>query len=215
MIYEALTCITEEISEFFRTKLRINEEKIVLSGLINQDGTVAIQGENKVIVTLVNIEKEPAVKGAAGGAAKTFSNSSTPVSINLYVLFSAYFSSANYPEALRFLSFVIAFLQDKAVFSQSNTPRLDESIEKLSFELESVGSEKMNNIWSTLGAKYMPSALYKIRMLTYDSLSIKEYRPVVSGTSGSGLPNIPNIPQVSGGDGNQSQTQTNNQATTS
>jgi hypothetical protein len=209
MIYEALSCITEEISEFFRSKLRINEEKIVLSGLINQDGTVAIQGENKVVVTLINIEKEPTVKGVSGGGSRTFSNSSSPVSINIYVLFSAYFSSTNYPEALRFLSFVIAFLQDKSVFSQSNTPRLDESIEKLTFELESVGSEKLNNIWSTLGAKYMPSALYKVRMLTYDSLNVKEYRPLVSGTSGSGLPNIPNIP--GGGD---NEPQQNNQTAT-
>ena len=165
MIYEALTCITEEINEFFRSKLKINEEKIVLSGLINQDGTVAIQGENKVIVTLINIEKEPAGKTHNGVSARTLSNGSTPLSINVYVLFSAYFSSTNYPEALRFLSFIIAFLQDKSVFSQSNTPRLDDAIEKLTFEMESVGSEKLNNIWSTLGAKYMPSVLYTMRVI--------------------------------------------------
>jgi hypothetical protein len=204
MIYEALTCITEEINEFFRSKLKINEEKIVLSGLINQDGTVAIQGENKVIVTLINIEKEPAVK-TAGGGGRTLSNSSTPLSINVYVLFSAYFSSANYPESLRFLSFIIAFLQDKSVFSQSNTPRLDESIEKLTFEMESVGSEKLNNIWATLGAKYMPSVLYKVRMLTFDSLNVSEYRPIIAGASGSGLPALPKLPNLPTGTANQPQ----------
>ena len=199
MIDEALTCITEEINEFFRSKLKINEEKIILSGIVEQDGSVAIQGENKVIVTLVNIEKEPSVKGIPGAGSRAMANSSTPLSINLYVLFSCYFSSANYPEALRFLSFVIAFLQDKSVFSQSNTPRLDESIEKLTFELESVGSEKMNNIWSTLGAKYMPSVVYKVRMLTYDSLNVREYRPIISGMSNSGLPPMPNIPDLPAG----------------
>ncbi|MES2373019.1 MAG: DUF4255 domain-containing protein [Bacteroidota bacterium] len=204
MIYEALTCITEEINEYFRSKLKINEEKIVLSSLINQDGTIAIQGENKVIVTLINIEKEPAGKTHTGNGSRTFSNTSPPLSINVYVLFSAYFSSTNYPESLRFLSFVISFLQDKNVFSQSNTPRLDESIEKLTFEMESVGSEKLNNIWSTLGAKYMPSVLYKVRMLTFDSLNVREYRPLISGTSRSGLPSLPNIPDMPGG-GNETQ----------
>ena len=203
MIYEALTCVTEEINEFFRSKLKINEEKIILSALINQDGTIAIQGENKVIVTLINLEKEPAGKTHAGSGARTFSNTATPLSINIFVLFSAYFSSTNYPESLRFLSFVIAFLQEKSVFSQSNTPRLDESIEKLTFEIESLGAEKLNNIWSTLGAKYMPSVLYKVRMLTYDSLNVREYRPLVAGTSRSGLPSLPEIP---GGANNQSQT---------
>ena len=57
MIYEALSCLTDEINEYFRNKLRINEDKAVLSGIVNQDGTIAIQGENKIVITLVNIEK--------------------------------------------------------------------------------------------------------------------------------------------------------------
>ncbi len=201
MIYEALTCITEEINEFFRSKLKINEEKIVLSGIVNQDGTVAIQGENKVLVTLVNIEKEPAGKTGAGNSSRTLSNSQPPLNINLYILFSSYFSSTNYPEALRFLSFVIAFLQDKNTFTQSNTPRLDESIDKLTFEMESVTSERLNNLWSTLGGKYMPSVLYKVRMLTFDSLNVREYRPLVSGSSN--LPRLPNIPDLPAGGGGE------------
>lgn len=200
MIYEALSCITEEINEFFRSKLRINEEKIVLSGIVNQDGSVAIQGENKVLVTLVNLEKEPAGKTGSASTGRAFSSGSTPLNVNLYILFSAYFTATNYAEALRFLSFVIAFLQDKSTFTQSNTPRLDESIDKLTFEMESVSSEKLNNLWSTLGGKYMPSVLYKVRMLTFDSLAIREYRPLVSGVSN--IPRMPNVPDLPAGAGN-------------
>jgi hypothetical protein len=200
MIYEALSCITEEINEFFRSKLRINEEKIVLSGIVNQDGSVAIQGENKVLVTLVNLEKEPAGKTGGASTGRAFSSGSTPLNVNLYILFSAYFTATNYAEALRFLSFVIAFLQDKSTFTQSNTPRLDESIDKLTFEMESVSSEKLNNLWSTLGGKYMPSVLYKVRMLTFDSLAIREYRPLVSGVSN--IPRMPNVPDLPAGAGN-------------
>lgn len=200
MIYEALSCITEEINEFFRSKLRINEEKIVLSGIVNQDGSVAIQGENKVLVTLVNLEKEPAGKTGSASTGRAFSSGSTPLNVNLYILFSAYFTATNYAEALRFLSFVIAFLQDKSTFTQSNTPRLDESIDKLTFEMESVSSEKLNNLWSTLGGKYMPSVLYKVRMLTFDSLAIREYRPLVSGVSN--IPRMPNVPDLPAGTGN-------------
>ena len=184
MIYEALTCIVDELNEFFRTKLRVNEDKVVLSGIVNQDGSVAIQGENKVLVTLINIEKEPSTKSNVNaGGARTFANSSTSMSVNIYVLFSSYFSGNNYPEALRFTSFIIAFLQEKGVFSQSNTPRLDAGIEKLTFEMESLGSEKLNNVWATLGAKYMPSVVYKVRMLTFSTEMVREYRPAVSGVS--------------------------------
>ncbi len=36
---------------------------------MNQDRTVAIQGENKVVVTLLNVEKDTIGKSSAGAAA--------------------------------------------------------------------------------------------------------------------------------------------------
>jgi hypothetical protein len=180
MIYEALSCLTEEMNEYFRNKLHINEEKVILSGLVNQDGSVAIQGENKVIATLVNIERETALQGNTKNLSASVGNMAPPLHLNIYVLFSAYFSSENYPEALRFLSFVIAYFQHKSVFNRSNTPRLDPKIEKLMFELTDVNPDTQSNIWSTLGAKYMPSVLYKMRMLSIDESAVREYRPVIS-----------------------------------
>jgi hypothetical protein len=108
-------------------------------------------------------------------------NTALPLNINLYVLFSAYFSAGNYSEALRFLSFVMGYLQQKNVFNRSNTPQLDSHIVKLVFEIENLSMERMNNVWATIGAKYMPSVLYKMRMLTIDGSVVREYRPVVSG----------------------------------
>lgn len=187
MIFEALSCLADEMNVHFRNKLNLNEEKVVLSAIMNQDGTIAIQGENKVVITLVNIEKEPVIANRLP-LGRSQENSSQPVSINLYVLFSCYFSGGNYAEALRFISFVISFLQEKNVFTSANTPKLDSAIEKLSFEMESPGAEKLNNIWATLGAKYMPSVLYKMRMLSFDGYNIKEYRPSISATDGEAAP---------------------------
>jgi hypothetical protein len=187
MILEALSCLAEEMNQYFRNKLKVNEEKVILSAITNQDGTVAIQGENKVVITLVNIEKESVAKNTTSGGRG--GDISPSVSVNLFLMFSAYFSATNYPESLRFIDFVIAFLQEKSVFTSANTPRLDNSIEKLSFEMESPGAEKLNNIWATMGAKYMPSVLYKMRMLTYDGRNMKEYRPPITGTDDTNRPN--------------------------
>jgi hypothetical protein len=183
MINEALTCLTEEINEYFRNKLKVTEEKVILSGIVNQDGSVAIQGENKVVVTLVNIEQEPITKSNTLMGSRQGSGAIPPVKINLYILFSAYFTGTNYSESLRFLSFIIAFLQEKNVFSSSNTPRLDSSIDKISLEMVSLTTDKLNNLWASLGAKYMPSVLYKMRMLSFHSSNLKEYRPsIISAT---------------------------------
>ena len=43
-----------------------------------------------------------------------------------------------------------------------------------------MSTEKLNNLWATLGAKYIPSVLYKLRMLTFDSSDLREYRPGIS-----------------------------------
>ncbi len=182
MIYEALSCLAEEINEFFRIRLKISEEKVTLSAIVNQDGTIAIQGENKVLITLINIEKETIGKSNSGiGGSTVLINKSSALTINLYVMFSAYFTNGNYPESLRFISFIIAFFQQNSVFTRINTPRMDPEIEKLVFEMATISPEQLNNIWGSLGAKYMPSVIYKVRMLTYDSNVVREYRPLISG----------------------------------
>ena len=155
-----MPCLTDEINLYFRSKLKINEDKAVLSGILSADGSVAIREENKIIITLVNVEKET-INGN-----NALPNVAVPLNINLYVLFSAYFSAGNYSEALRFLSFVMGYLQQKNVFSRSNTPQMDSHMVKLVFEMENLSTERMNNLWASLGAKYMPSVLYKMRMLT-------------------------------------------------
>lgn len=183
MIYESLTCLAEEMNIFFRSKLKITEDKVIVSAIVNQDGSVAIQGENKVVITLVNMTKEIGVKRDHSTSAAVVGNSARPICLQLSILVSCYFTANNYAEALRFLSFVISFLQTKNVFDHSNTPQLDDAIDKLAFELESSEPDRLSNIWATLGAKYMPSVLYKARMIVLDATVVREYRPAVTGIS--------------------------------
>ncbi|MFB9080644.1 DUF4255 domain-containing protein [Flavobacterium procerum] len=180
MIYEALTCLAEELNDFFKLKLSITEEKVILSGLINADGVVAIPEENKIVATLVNLEKETSQILPSKAVTNSFGNQNTPLQINIYVLFSAYFSSNNYGESLRFISFVMAYFQGKNVFTKSNTPNMDPKMEKLSIEIVDLSMDALSNLWSLLGAKYMPSVLYKIRMLHFDESVVREFRPGVS-----------------------------------
>ncbi|MCJ8208319.1 DUF4255 domain-containing protein [Mucilaginibacter sp. RS28] len=184
MIFEAINYLAEEMNEYFRSKLKVNEDKVIISALVNQDGTIAIQGENKLVITLVNLEREingfghtPATSGG-----QSF-NRSSPATINLHLMFSAYFSNINYTEALRFLSFVVAYFQSNPVFGRSNAAGLDPRIEKLTMEMVTLSTEQVNNIWSMLGAKYMPSVIYKMRMLIFDDSIVREVRPVISGVA--------------------------------
>ena len=89
-------------------------------------------------------------------------------------MFASCFSGKNYPEALKFISNTISFFQKNPVFDHQNTPELDEKIEKLTLAIENISLNDLSSLWGVLCGKYMPSVLYKVRMLTFDAVDIKE-----------------------------------------
>jgi hypothetical protein len=128
---------------------------------------------------LLSIEEDRAGQDQRVSGKNRFGDSETRIPaiyLNLYVLISANFNSAetesptlDYLEGLKRLSQVIAFFQGKNVFTQANSPLLatiDKNIERLSAELFSFNFEQMNHFWSIIGHSYLPSVLYKIRVIT-------------------------------------------------
>jgi hypothetical protein len=173
MIYEVIQTITDGLNIFFKTRLRTIEDKAVISGIVNQDGSVAQLEENKVLITLISVEKEPTTVGLKKDGKQR-------VHINFYVLFSCYFSNANYSEALKFLDFTMNYLNDNSSIDIAESGLLKSTSSgglKVQVELESLSLDQISHLWGAIGAKTMPSALYKIRMIPLDSNSLKEFRP--------------------------------------
>ena len=76
--------------------------------------------------------------------------------VNVYVLFVA--NMDDYVEALKALSLVIAFFQNRFVFQVAGN---GDAASRIVFELYSLTFEQQNHLWASLGAKYMPSVMYK------------------------------------------------------
>ena len=55
MIHNLMPVIGSELNEYFKSKFEIDEDRLVVSNLINHDGSVAVEGNNKVVFHLVNI----------------------------------------------------------------------------------------------------------------------------------------------------------------
>ena len=90
--------------------------------------------------------------------------------VYLYVLFSV---NRDYTDdALRYLSYVMQFFQHKNVFSPQNSPGLFTDtmlpVQQISSELVTLNFEQVNHLWASLGGKYLPSVLYKIRQVVID-----------------------------------------------
>jgi len=49
MIYEAMNCLVLEMNEFFRNKLQVKDEKVILSGPVGPDRQGWKYGEDKVV----------------------------------------------------------------------------------------------------------------------------------------------------------------------
>jgi hypothetical protein len=146
---------------------------IVLSNVAKQNGEWAIP-QDKVGMSLINIEEERVFKEQQFNYRNQngdFEQYNPEIKLNLYVLFCANFvntsSDVNYKEGLKQLSYIISFFQGKNVFTPDNTPSMDANLQRLIVELYSYTFEQQYNFWSILGAKYLPSVLYRIRLVTY------------------------------------------------
>lgn len=169
MIHDAVAAIAGEINRFLQSKHNITEEKVILSNIINMDGSIAIQEPDKIVMTLTNIEMDKSQSNVGGykqTASGNFTKVKPPINVNITILFSAYFTSENYLEGLKFISSVIAFFQSRSgIFTPQNTPALNEVVDRLQAELISLDTRELSNFWGIMGSKYLPSVIYKIKTL--------------------------------------------------
>jgi hypothetical protein len=195
MIHEALTFIQNQLNEYFRNRFGLSEDVVIISNIVNQDGTSAIKDENKVILSLVGMEEERMISHGqkqmnSGG--RGYSGTNPPVIMNLYILFSTSFSGQMVKESLKFISVIIGFFQSNNVFTSKEYSDLKN--EKLIFEIFNLNFLEQNNLWASMGAKYVPSILYRVRMVVIEEGLIQFEIPEIGKVDddrkqpGEGLP---------------------------
>ena len=140
---------------------------------------VATELDNHLVLTMVKFEEERTLKNG-----KTFANvgnevvyRNRPLHLNLCLLFSANYR--NYATCLRRIAQVLTFFQGKQKFTPGNSPGslppipiLDLS---LTVDLQTLTFEEVNHLWGFLGAKEMPFALYRGRLVALTD------QPVLAG----------------------------------
>lgn len=185
MIDAAINHIAGQLNQFLVRSFDLNEDVVVVSNVLEQDGNVAPHINNKLVVFLANIEKDtspqrlPFQPPAQFVGADRAIVSTPPLYLNLYLMVAAAFSGSNYPEALKFISNAIGFFQRQPVFDHTNTPELDDRINKLVMEMENLNIHDMSNLWGVISGKYLPSVLYKMRMVAIDAGDVRSQVPVM------------------------------------
>lgn len=180
MIVHALHVLRQELDTFLNSFGQENNDQVHLGNIAQLD--IPDQGpannlRNKIVISLVNIREEKALKNGPfsrrNDATLRTEYFNPPVFLNLYLLISA--SQSSYNNALIYLSRIVAFFQAKNVFTHENTVPINAGADvpaselmdefKLILELYSPSFEEQNHIWGTLGGKQLPAVMYIARLV--------------------------------------------------
>ncbi len=182
--------LTGEINGYLKAQNGNNIDELILTNVATQEGNWAIPS-GKLGLSLINIEEERVFKEQRSSFVNDQGETeqyNPEIKLNLYVLVTANYTSGElvpdnteYLEGLKQLSHVISFFQQRNVFTTMNSPSLDPSIGKLVVDLFSYSFEQLYNFWTVVGAKYLPSTLYRVRLMTFQEAQLAGKKPVITG----------------------------------
>jgi len=172
MIYETLQILREQLDNSLSAAGLKNLVVLENIALLESAQENAENIKDKVVLTLLNLQEESALKNTPSFKVKNGKTEykNPPVHLNLFLLISA--NCDTYDKSLRCISKTIQFFQGKKVFTSTNTVynRTNVAFDVLDYfkfilEIYTPSLEELNYVWGTLGGRQLPSVIYKIQLL--------------------------------------------------
>ena len=189
MIYQSLHFTNKLLGQFLNNRFRLDEDKIVLNYLVDPNGSIPKLNQNKVVLSLINIEKEtnqPFYIRNQKLESGNYSSFNPVERYNLDLLISCNFD--DYDESLKFLDAIIYFFQINNYLDASSSSALPEGLSKLEFEYEKISYHQMHSLWTAMGAKYQPSIIYKMKLVKVQAKETVEIIPGITNAYNAVLP---------------------------
>jgi hypothetical protein len=177
MIHQALQFVEKEVNTYFDARFGQSTQKWVSIGnpakLTDEQANAGNNNTSGVVFGIVNVEEDRISKSPDNfrKVNEKIEYRNPKVFLNLYLLFAV--NKTDYLQSLKELSLVIQFFQQKFAFDLQNSPGLDPKIERLIMELYSLNFEQLNHLWGVLGGKYLPSVLYKMRVVGIEDETVE------------------------------------------
>jgi hypothetical protein len=184
MLDIALNFLTAELNSYLvaRGARKATDEigKVEIGRLVDDTGKWAITDDH-IGASLIHVEEDRIMKSQLPEATLMGGRQvvlEPKLKLNLHVVFAAKFQK--YDEALRSLSLVLTYFQSHLSFTPATHSALDARIERLTVELQSLTYEQLNQVWTFIGGKQLPSAIYKVRMVALQDLEPRSIELPVS-----------------------------------
>lgn len=171
MIDQALDFLCKQVNNYLIIKLDLPPGNAIILYNVSHLGSESNGGGNtdgtsNAFLTLVSVEEDRISKSQDNFVRKdnkvVYKN--PKIHLNLHLLFSVSLSS--YIESLKRLSYIIQFFQHQNVFTPLTSPSLPMGVEELILDLNTLSFQDLNNLWGIMGSKYLPSVMYKMRLIT-------------------------------------------------
>ena len=185
MIYPAVKFLSDTLNQFLVNTFQLHESVVSVDHLLQPDGSASRAIDNKVVLTVINIEEEtlkPFHSNIKRLATGEFAQTNETRKYKLYVMFSC--NHKVYAEALKFIDAILLFFQQTPFVSSETNSDIPTQLQKLDFEIEKINYTAMQNLWNSMGVKYRPSLVYMIRLITVQSSTDRAFlKPVTDGVA--------------------------------
>lgn len=177
MLDTVLGFFAAEINAYLRARTGITGNVVTVSGLVDETGKYVVE-DDRIAITIINIQEETALKQQLPEF--TYSNGRHAVlepalKLNLSIMFAARFTV--YEQALKYISHILTFFQGRPVFTPETYPGLGNGIERLSADLQTLSYDELNQIWAFIGAKHLPSIVYRVRLVSVQDQAQTKVQP--------------------------------------
>ncbi|MBS0473206.1 MAG: DUF4255 domain-containing protein [Proteobacteria bacterium] len=170
-IRNVLEVISKSCNEYLQNLDRRPDDWVALSNLVDHQGKINEETRDKIVISLYSITHETVVSTytAAQPGPGGYAIVQPPLYIDLHIIALANFIERSYADGLAAISRVVSYFQQNPVFSHANAPDLDPTVDKIQLEFTSLGPVDVNYVVGMLGAKYLPSVFYKLRLIPFVS----------------------------------------------
>ncbi len=179
MLDVVLNFFAGELNAYLKARTGIDADVVALSAIVDENGKYAIDNDS-IGVNIINIEEEcvhreqlPQTTHVAGQDVKL----EPKLNLNLSVMFAANYK--HYDQALKYISYVMAFFQSHRLFVPSDYASLDQSLKRVVVELQRLNYDQLNQVWAYIGAKQLPSVIYRVRMVGIQDQAATDVGPPI------------------------------------
>jgi len=186
MISQFISFLKDDLNSFIAQKKGVIDTFVLFANLNNVIET-SQNGDNKIIISIVNIEEEKLLQSPDNfiktKTEVTYKN--PPVWLNFVCLFTFYTKSNEQYDGIDMLSNVVQYFQSRPRINKTtavvpaNFPPIYDDFRA---EFVSLNYEQTNYLWGLFGGKYHPSVVYKFKSIPFDNLDLTPGGPPILDT---------------------------------